>query len=371
MTDMPPPTSARAETTEKAIDWNAMLAPYRQPVAWKSGFQLGSTALLLALFWGAAAWSLTVGYWLTLLLAVPAAMMVVRLFMLQHDCGHGSFFRSQKLNNLVGGVLGVFTLVPYAYWRRTHAIHHATSGNLDVRGLGDIDTLTVKEYLSRSRMKRFMYRLYRHPAVLLLVGPTWQFVLKHRLPLDVPKGWKREQVGVQLTNLALAGVVVLMCWTLGWDRFLLVQLPITLIAGSIGVYLFYVQHQYEDTYWRYREAWNYFAAGLEGASHLTMPKVLQWCTASIGLHHIHHIASRIPNYQLQKAYDNHAELRQVTKLSLWRSITTLRLTLWDEDAKQLVGFRELRGIRARISAQLEAGSAILATKPEAVPVSWR
>ena len=371
MTDMPPTAAPAAETTEKTIDWNAMLAPYRQPVGWKSIFQLVSTAFLLAAFWLAAVWSLSVGYWLTLILAVPAAMMVVRLFMLQHDCGHGSFFRSQKLNNLVGGVLGVFTLVPYAYWRRTHAIHHATSGNLDVRGLGDIDTLTVREYLSRSRMKRAMYRLYRHPAVLLLVGPTWQFVLKHRLPLDTPKGWKREQVGVQLTNVALAGVIALMWWTLGLKQFLMVQLPITLIAGSIGVYLFYVQHQYEDTYWRYREAWNYFAAGLEGASHLTMPKFLQWCTASIGLHHIHHIASRIPNYQLQRAYDNHAELRQVTRLSLWTSFTTLRLTLWDEDTKQLVGFRELRTIRDRIRAELEAGAAIMATKPEVVPVSWR
>ena len=371
MTDTPPMAAPAAETTEKTIDWNAMLAPYRQPVAWKSGFQLVSTAFLLALFWGLAAWSLQVGYWLTLILAVPASMMIARLFMLQHDCGHGSFFRSQKLNNLIGGALGVITLVPYAYWRRTHAIHHATSGNLDVRGLGDIDTLTVREYLSRSRAKRVMYRLYRHPAVLLLVGPTWQFVLKHRLPLDVPRSWKREQIGVQLTNLALAGVIVLMVWWLGWRAFLMVQVPITLITGAIGVYLFYVQHQYEDTYWRYREAWNYFASGLEGASHLTMPKVLQWATASIGLHHIHHIASRIPNYNLQRAYDNHPELREVTRLTLWQSVRTLRLTLWDEDAKQLVGFRELRAIRDRISAELQAGAAIMATKPEAVPVSWR
>ena len=371
MTDTPPTAAPVAETSEKTIDWNAMLAPYRQPVAWKSGFQLVSTAFLLALFWGLAAWSLQVGYWLTLILAVPASMMIARLFMLQHDCGHGSFFRSQKLNNLIGGALGVITLVPYAYWRRTHAIHHATSGNLDVRGLGDIDTLTVREYLSRSKAKRVMYRLYRHPAVLLLIGPTWQFVLKHRLPLDVPRSWKREQIGVQLTNLALAGVIVLMVWWLGWRAFLMVQVPITLITGAIGVYLFYVQHQYEDTYWRYREAWNYFASGLEGASHLTMPKVLQWATASIGLHHIHHIASRIPNYNLQRAYDNHPELREVTRLTLWQSVRTLRLTLWDEDAKQLVGFRELRAIRDRISAELEAGAAIMATKPEAVPASWR
>lgn len=371
MNDMPPSDAPESVTTEQNIDWVAMLSPYRKPVAWKSGFQLVTTVLLLAAFWGAAVWSLKIGYWLTLLCAVPAAMMVVRLFMLQHDCGHGAFFKSQKLNNAVGSVLGVITLVPYAYWRRTHAIHHATSGNLDVRGLGDIDTLTVREYLSRSKAKRILYRMYRHPAVLLLIGPTWQFILKHRLPLDVPKGWKREHIGVQLTNLGLAALVAFMWWTLGIKNFLLVQLPITLLAGSIGVFLFYVQHQYEDTYWRYREAWNYFAAGLEGASHLTMPKVLQWCTANIGLHHIHHIASRIPNYHLQRAYDNHPELQQVTRLSLWKSVTTLRLTLWDEDTNQLVGFRELRAIRDRIASELEAGAAIMATKPEVVPATWR
>ncbi len=370
MSATPPPATPQAETTE-AVDWNALLAPYRQPVAWKSTYQLVNTALALTACWAAAAWSLRVGYWLTLILAVPSALMIARLFMLQHDCGHGAFFRSQKLNNLIGGILGVFTLVPYSYWRRTHAIHHATSGNLDHRSFGDIDTLTVREYLSRPRAKRVMYRLYRHPAVLLMVGPIWQFFLKHRLPLDVPRSWKREQLGVQLTNLGLAGVVVAMSWILGWKAFLMVQLPISLIAGSFGVYLFYVQHQYEDTYWRYREAWNYYRAGLEGSSHLTMPKVLQWCTANIGLHHIHHIASRIPNYNLQRAFDNHPELREVTRLSLWKGLHTLRLTLWDEDTRQLVGFRELRAIRARLAAQLEAGAAILATKPEAVPGTWR
>lgn len=360
--------AAPAANNPDSIDWNAMLAPYRQPVRWRSAFQLANTTVLLAAFWYAALLSLQVGYWLTLLAAIPAAFMLVRLFMLQHDCGHGAFFRSQPANNLVGSILGVFTLVPYAYWRRTHAIHHATSGNLDARGLGDIDTLTVREYLSRSRFRRLMYRLYRHPVVLLLVGPTWQFILKHRLPLDIPRTWRREALGVQATNLALAVLVAAMWWAVGIERFLLVQLPITLIAGTIGVFLFYVQHQYEDTYWRYRETWNYFHAGLEGASHLTMPKVLQWCTANIGLHHIHHINSRIPNYHLQRAYDAHPELRQVTCLSLWQSVGTLRLTLWDEDAGRLVGFRELPAIRARIAAP---DSEILATKPEAVPASWR
>jgi omega-6 fatty acid desaturase (delta-12 desaturase) len=352
----------------EAVDWNALLASYRQPVLWKSVVQLLSTALLLGVLWFTMLWSLEIGYWLTLLLALPTSLMLVRLFMLQHDCGHGSYFRSRKVNNLIGSVLGVFTLVPYAYWRRTHSLHHAGSGNLDARGFGEIDTLTVREYLSRPPFKRFLYRLYRHPLVLLVIGPTWQFVLKHRLPLDIPREWKREAIGVQLSNLGLASVVTLMWLTVGIERFLLVQLPITLLAGSIGVYLFYVQHQFEDTYWRYREAWNYFAAGLEGASHLAMPKPLQWATANIGLHHIHHVSSRIPNYHLQRCFDSHPELRQVTTLTLFGSVKTLRYTLWDEDERKLVGFRELRAIRQRLAAD---ATEVLPTRPEAVPLIWR
>jgi omega-6 fatty acid desaturase (delta-12 desaturase) len=353
------------------IDWNTLLAPYRSPVAWRSIWQLASTVLLFVACWLLMQWSLSVGYWLTLLLAVPTAMMVVRLFMLQHDCGHGSFFRSKRANSIVGGILGVVTLVPYTYWRKTHAIHHATSGDLDGRDFGDIDTLTVREYLSRSKAQRVMYRVYRHWLVLLVVGPVWQFVIKHRLPLDAPKAWKREWASVHWTNVGLAAAVVLMCWLVGWRTFLAVQVPITLIAGAIGVYLFYVQHQYEDTYWRYREAWNYYASGLEGASHLVMPKLLQWWTANIGLHHIHHVASRIPNYRLQQCFDDNPVLQKVTTLSLPASVKTLWLTLWDEDERKLVGFRELRRIRERVANELQAGLSVMATKPEAVPRLWR
>ena len=200
---------------------------------------------------------------------------------------------------------------------------------------------------------------------MLLIGPAWQFILKHRLPLDIPRNWKREAISVQVTNLMLAALLVAMCMVVGVKEFFLLQLPITLIAGSIGVYLFYVQHQYEDTYWRYRESWNYFAAGLEGASHLVMPRPLQWLTANIGLHHIHHVSSRIPNYNLQRCYDSHPELRDVTKLTLWQSVKTLRLTLWDEDDRKLVGFRDLRSIRQRLAEPVQA------TKPEVVPAIWR
>jgi omega-6 fatty acid desaturase (delta-12 desaturase) len=355
-------------STKPEIDWNAMLAPYRKPEVWRSVYQLVNTFLPFIGLWLLMLWSLSVGYWLTLLLAVPTALLVARLFMFQHDCGHASFFRSQRANNAVGSVIGVLTLVPYAYWRRTHAIHHANAGNLEMRGFGDIDTLTVREYLSRSWFQRTFYRVYRNPLTLLTIGPFYQFVVKHRFPVDLPRGWKREWMSVLRTNLALAAVVVSVSLLIGFDTFLMVQLPITLIAGTVGVYLFYVQHQYEDTYWRYREAWNYYAAGLEGASHLVMPKILQWFTANIGLHHIHHVASRIPNYHLQRAFDENPPLQKVTQLTLPQSFKTLWLTLWDEDSKQLIRFRDLKEIRRRLS---QGGEPIQPTKPEAVPTAWQ
>lgn len=359
-------TASTAPGSPARPDWNRLLAPYRRPETWRAAFQVANTALPLAVVWLAMLWSLSVSYWLTLALAIPAALLIVRLFMLQHDCGHGAFFPSQRINNLVGSAIGVLTLVPYEYWRKTHAIHHATSGNLDHRGFGDIDTLTVREYLSRSRGKRLLYRLYRHPLVMLVVGPTYQFIIKHRYPGDIPRTWKREWASVHWTNVAAVALVVAMGFAVGFGRFALVQVPITLIAGSVGVYLFYVQHQYEDTYWRYREAWNYFEAGLEGSSHLVMPKILQWFTANIGLHHIHHVSSRIPNYHLQRCFDETPEVRRVTTLTLRQSFQTLGLTLWDEEERRLIGFREL----GRIRRPLEAAS-VEATRPEAVPKAWR
>ncbi|MEP6590411.1 MAG: fatty acid desaturase [Gemmatimonadota bacterium] len=362
---------AEQEQPTPTIDWNTMLAPYRGAILGSSIWQLASTGALFLFCWAVMLWSLNVGYWLTLLLAIPTAMMVVRLFMLQHDCGHGSFFGSKRANSVVGAILGVVTLVPYTYWRKTHAIHHATSGDLEGRDLGDIDTLTVHEYLALPRFKRALYRMYRHPVTLLLIGPAWQFILKHRLPLDIPKEWKREWASVHWTNVGIVAAIAGMWWMVGLQRFLLVQLPVTLLAGAFGVYLFYVQHQFEDTYWRYREAWNYYASGLEGASHLVMPKVLQWWTANIGLHHIHHVSSRIPNYRLQRCFDENPPLQRVTTLTLFGSVRTLWLTLWDEEERRLVGFRELRAIRRRLADRLEAGAAALVAKPEAVPRAWR
>jgi len=360
---------AKTERRPTDVDWPTLLAPYRQPATWRSLFQLFNTAIPFAAVWLIMLWSLQVSYWLTLVLAVPAALLTARLFMFQHDCGHGSFFRSRRLNNLVGSIIGVVTLVPYAYWRTTHAIHHAGSGNLDQRGFGDVDTLTVREYLALPRAKRLRYRLYRNPFVLFVVGPIWQFVLKHRFPHDLPRAWRREWESIHRNNLALLGVLAFMGLTIGFKNFALVQAPITVMTGSLGVFLFYVQHQYEDTYWRHRDAWNYFEAGLEGSSHLVLPKTLQWFTANIGLHHVHHLSSQIPNYQLQRCLDENPELQGVTRLTIRESFRTLGMTLWDEDERQLVGFGDLPRIRERIARRGEdAGT------PEALrslPPGWR
>ncbi len=352
------------------LDWNAIMEPYKGSSLWRSLYQLINTAVPFVALWIAMVWSLGVSYWLTLALAVPTALFVVRMFILQHDCGHQSFFKSRRANDVLGSVIGVLTLVPYHYWRRTHAIHHATSGNLDQRTFGDIATLTVREYLGLSRFNRLRYRLYRSAAVMLIIGPIYQFVFKHRYPADAPRSWKREWGSIHMTNAGLLAVVTIMWLTIGIDRFLLVQFPITIISGSLGVFLFYVQHQYEDTYWRYRERWDYYTAGLEGSSHYVLPKVFQWFTGNIGLHHIHHVCSRIPNYRLQQCFDENPEVQNVTQLRFWDSVKTLWMTLWDEDEGRLVGFRDLETIRPRIEAA-EGQGAVAATKPDVVPRSWR
>ena len=324
----------------------AILNRYRTPTFRHASWQLASSAVGFAASWTAAYWALDISYWLTLACGLLAAGFTLRLFMIQHDCGHGAFFPSHALNDLVGAVIGIFTLVPYTYWRKTHAIHHKTSGDLDYRTFGDIRTLTVREYRALSRMGRLRYRLYRHPLVLLVVGPVYQFVLKHRLPLDIPRSWGREWFSVFYTNLGIVAVLAVVAETIGFPRFLMVQVPITLMSGSIGVFLFYVQHQFEDTYWREHPDWDFHAAGLQGSSYLVLPRILQWFTANIGLHHIHHVNSRIPNYRLQRVWDEQPVFRHVTRITLWDGVKTLRLGLWDEVSQRLVSFREARAVAA-------------------------
>ena len=320
------------------MNWTRKLAPHRSPTVWRSLWQIANSAIPFAALWFLMVQSLAWPYWTTLLLSVPTAALMVRLFIIQHDCGHGSFFRSQVACDYVGRVIGVLTLTPYQYWKREHAIHHATSGLLDKRGHGDIDTLTVEEYRSLSAFARFRYRLYRHPLVLFLVGPAFQFLVIQRLPLNAPPATRAGWWSVMGTNLAIALVVTVMILTVGAKRFLLVQLPITLVASSLGVWLFYIQHQYEETYWRNKPEWKYADAALRGSSWYDLGPVLQWFSGNIGLHHIHHLNSKIPNYRLQRCLDSIPELENVTRLTLLPSLKCARLTLWDEAEQKLVGF---------------------------------
>jgi omega-6 fatty acid desaturase (delta-12 desaturase) len=294
--------------------------------------------VLFAGAWASMYLSLGVGYWLTLLLAVPAAFLLIRLFIVQHDCGHGAFFRSSRVADVVGSIIGVLTLTPYHYWKKTHAMHHATSGNLEHRGFGDIDTLTVDEYLALSRWARFKYRVYRHPVVLFGVGAVMHFFVRHRLPTIVPRTWARERRSILWTDVGLAGFIVLMGVLIGFRQFFLVHVPLMALSGSLGVWLFYVQHQFEPTYWEHDEHWVYEDAALAGSSYYRLPRLLQWATGNIGLHHVHHLNARIPNYRLQEVLDSVPELRRVTTLTLRDSLRCVRLALWDERQRKLVRF---------------------------------
>ena len=324
--------------------WNNILKPYWGADTRKSVTQLLTSAVPFVIFWYLAYRSLAVGYWLTLLLAVPTTGFMMRLFMIQHDCGHGSFFHSRRARDTVGFWIGVLLLTPYEYWRKTHAYHHAHSGNLSFRGFGDIDTFTVKEYLSWPRMKRLGYRIYRNPLVLLSVGPAFHFIVKHRYPWDIPRDWTHAWRSVWLTDFAIAGIVTVMVSAVGWKAFLMVQLPVTLMGCSLGVWLFYVQHQFEHTYWHWHENWDYYDASLHGSSYLKLPAPLQWITANIGVHHVHHMSARIPNYKLQRVHDENPEFQVVTKVSLKDTWKLINLTLWDEERRRLIRFKDLKRI---------------------------
>jgi omega-6 fatty acid desaturase (delta-12 desaturase) len=320
-----------------------ILARYRDPRLTSSLAEIAVTIVPLGGLW-AAMWALMhVSYWLSLALALPAAGFLVRLFLIQHDCGHGSFFRTRAINDWVGRVVGVVTLTPYDYWKRTHASHHATAGNLDRRGLGDIDTLTVREYLGLGWRKRFAYRLYRHPLIMFGIGPTYVFLLQHRAPLGLMRGagWK-PWVSTMSTNAAIAVVVALLMWLVGPRAFLMIHGPIFMVAATIGVWLFYVQHQFEDTRWAREPHWTLPEAALHGSSHYDLPFPLRWFSANIGIHHVHHLSSRIPFYRLREVLHDHPELGKISRLTLWQSLRCVNYALWDEDAQRLISFRALR-----------------------------
>ena len=319
------------------------LAPYQIPSMARSIFQIANSLIPYVALWWLAYRLLDVSYWATLGVSVLAAGFLVRLFIISHDCGHGSFFKSKKANGIVGSITGFFSFVPYYRWKREHSIHHASSGDLDNRGVGDIEMMTVAEYMALPRRKRIANRLYRNPLVMFGIGPLFIFLINHRF---FPKNaTHREKLSVIRTNIAMAAVVTIMAFTIGIKAFVLVQLPIIAFAATAGVWLFYVQHQYEGVYWERHEKWDFLTQALEGSSFYRLPRVLQWFSGNIGFHHIHHLSARIPNYKLERCQRELAELQGVPVLTLSRSLKSLAFRLWDEERRLMVGFARVAELK--------------------------
>jgi acyl-lipid omega-6 desaturase (Delta-12 desaturase) len=325
--------------------WKTLVAEYQQSQARKSIWQLCNSFIPFVLIWLLMLYALNYSYWITLLLAFPASGFIVRLFIIQHDCGHGSFFKSRRANDLCGLFCSIFTLTPYHYWRKSHAIHHANAGNLEHRGIGDIYTMTVNEYMQQTRWGKFKYRLYRNPLLLFLVIPTILFLFIYRFPSSRSKELRNYQFSVYITSLVIAGLIGTLIWLVGLKTFLIIQLPITFITSSTGAWLFFIQHQFENTYWADEEEWDYAYAALRGSSYYKLPKVLQWFTGNIGFHHIHHLSPRIPNYMLEKCHKEIPEFQKTaTVLTIRTSLKSILLSLWDENQKKLVSFHQLKRI---------------------------
>ncbi len=321
-------------------DLRSHITPFQQAERRRSIWQIANSfgpyiALIIAMYI-----SLSYSYWLTLAFSVFAAGVLLRIFIIFHDCCHGSFFTSRTANEYVGRIAGFLVCTPYRKWRHDHALHHATSGDLDHRGVGDVYTMTVKEYLAASPSERLRYRLYRHPLVLLGLGPLYTFLIGARF--SAPTDRVRERRSVLCLNLALAAWLVVIHATVGLQSYILIQLPILLVATTVGIWLFYVQHQFEDVYWARQDEWDFTTASLYGSTYFRLPKVLQWFTGNIGLHHVHHLSARIPNYKLQQCHDATPMFHTVPTITLSSSFKSLSLNIWDEDRQKLIGFREMR-----------------------------
>jgi len=319
-----------------SLSWMQIVSGYNFSDSSKSWWQVINSVLPYMLLWLAMVWSLNISYFLTLFLSVFAAGFLIRNFIIFHDCVHGSFFRSQLLNRVLGIILGILTFTPFHKWRHEHIEHHATVGNLDKRGIGDVKTLTVDEFLAGSRWSRFKYRLYRYPVFLFGIAPFLVFVLKNRLPGKFMN--LRQHIYLHLTNLGIIAVMAITMWVIGWKAYLLIQLPVLYIAAVHGVWLFYVQHQYENVVWTRSKDWNYKNIALEGSSYFKLPGILQWFTGNIGFHHIHHLSPKIPNYKLPVCFRENPIFQDIKPITLFSSIRSLKLRLWDEKRKKLIGF---------------------------------
>lgn len=334
----PAPTGAIA-----ARDWVQILAAYREPNQLRSGFELAVSLIPFVLLWALAWWSLGVSHWLTLAVSMLNAAFLLRLFTIQHDCGHGSFFRNRQVSDWIGRVIGVLTLTPYDVWRRQHSVHHSTHGNLDKRGMGDIHTMTVAEYRDLTPFHRLIYRIYRHPISLFGVGPGYLFVLQNRVPYGLMKHL-RYWASAMATNVCIVAALALIWYFGGPKPVLLIFLPSTLLAAAAGMWLFYVQHQFRNTRWNRDADWQLHEAALHGSSYYVLPAVLQWLSANIGIHHVHHLYSRIPFYRLTEVLRDHAELTRGNRMTIRQSLGNARLHLWDEESRRLLSFAQARAL---------------------------
>lgn len=324
-------------------DWVKVLAQYRDPSTRRSLTELAVTFGPFVALWALAWAALAISPWLTVGLSVLNAGFLLRLFTIQHDCGHGSFFASRRANDWTGRIIGVLTVTPYDVWRRTHAIHHGSAGNLDRRGIGDIVTLTVDQYRALGPLGRLQYRLYRHPVTLFVLAPSYLFLLQNRLPIGLTDQ-RRYWISAMGTNLSILSALAAIWWFGGWAPILLIFLPSTVLAATAGMWLFYVQHQFECTTWEFEDDWQLHDAALYGSSYYVLPPVLQWLSANIGIHHVHHLYSRIPFYRLPEVLRDHRELDAINRMTVRDSLKSARLNLWDERGKRLLSFAQARKI---------------------------
>jgi omega-6 fatty acid desaturase (delta-12 desaturase) len=341
MTNEAKPISVRPHADNAA--WKAIVLKYQKPSLVRAAWQIINTVIPYGALWYLMHVCQSISWWLVVPLAVLAGAFLVRVFIIFHDCGHGSYFKSRAANDAVGFLTGVLTFTPYYHWRWEHAIHHASSGDLDKRGTGDVWTMTVQEYLESSRWKKFAYRLARNPFILFVIAPMYLFLIQQRFPSA--KASQRERHSVYAMNAAILAVALGLIWLVGFKAYLIIQLIILMVAGGAGVWMFYVQHQFEDVYWERGEDWSYVSAALEGSSFYKLPRILQWFSGNIGFHHIHHLSPRIPNYNLEKCHQADPLFQQVKPITLFSSFKSATYRLWDEKNKKLVGYRALRELR--------------------------
>jgi omega-6 fatty acid desaturase (delta-12 desaturase) len=329
------PSMPSLPSVSSSARWQDVVARYHRADPRRAVWQVINSLGPFVALWVLMYLSLGVSYWLTLALAVPTAGFLVRIFIISHDCGHGSFFASRKANDFVGFWFGLLAFTPYFYWTHSHAIHHATAGNLDRRGTGDVWTMTVREYRESTGWQRLKFRVYRNPLVMFLIGPAVMFLIVSRFA--APGSGRRWHLSVLWANLTGLALIAALVAVMGLKAYLIIQLPVILFAGTGGVWLFYVQHQFEGVYWERQKNWSYMDVALRGSSYYRLPKVLQWFSGNIGYHHIHHLSPRIPNYFLEKCHRENAIFQKAKTLRVRESLKCVRFRLWDEERQRLVG----------------------------------